>query len=269
MSTASLEKQWLDTHNALTGAIQRSSISHAMHKLITNGNELPLEGLADALEKSGYRKLKFFKSGENSLLFETTENQLLRICYTDHNGQRLGNRIKNPAILQPIRSFELAVRDDQKFTISIMPKVRTAGRNWKHVSILRGVLEQCGIAVNDMVLENVGLIDIPKYGVKDLPVLLDAGGASKTHAEFNQFLLEDWVAKDIKDIPDGTPWQKIFDPRIGTGKPTGVVDKITLDDLERSRGENSIIVQTLKHGGYSEHVQHELEALASPTHRKW
>ena len=224
------------------------------------------------LATQGFRLLKYFKQGSEALLFETTENQLLRICHKDNMG--VPNR--HPAILHPRRKFDIRMPDDRELetlTVSIMPRVRTTGVTDQHVKMLDEALLKAGYYVPDICIENVGLIDIPERGIQDLPVLIDTGLLKRiADVQGNDWELWQKLSglprtseKKLRSrwlSPDGTPWQNIFDPRIGTGKPTGVIPEKELKTLQQQHPNSTIIVPTITGGGYSAHVRAALEEAA-------
>ncbi len=246
----------LTTHDALVAAaqsIKQATPEHNLLSLLESNNGEYVRLLANALEKQGFRKIKFFKAGLNSILFETAENQLLRICSHSHQSTNaLGGNATHPAILQPIAEFALHLSDAPRLVISVMPKVRTNNVKWEHIEALKEVFEESGINVRELNAPNIGLIDIPEHGIFDLPVLIDTGTAtgSRIVPQEKKILEKKWRASRIADVPDGTPWQNIFDPRIGTGRAENVVNDEQLAKLEENLGAESTIIKTLEAGGY-------------------
>lgn len=225
---------------------------HTDHALYNLFHSQDLTPLIDELTKHGFRTLSFFKSGCNALLFKSTEGQLIRICSKQHISlDSLKEAASHPAILQPIDQFPITL-GGKELVISVMPAIRTYGVTYHHQDKLREALAEAGIEVRELNPANIGLIDIPKYGIHDLPMLIDTGTAEffSNKNKKQKTLINEWCASSISGIQEGTPWQQVFDARIGTGKASGVVDDNTLDTLEKENGKDNGFVKALDNGAY-------------------
>jgi hypothetical protein len=188
-----------------------------------------LNTLTKELSNMGFRKFSYLGAGDNSLVLETTENQLVRICLQGMGEN--GLRPDHPAILQPIvrQIIHQGIPFDRHtLMIEVMPKVRTQGVEAHHAALLEEGLKKSGYILDDMYeidaknpfgkrirdkagnpvyrTTNIGLIDVDG---KTAPVLIDTGRIRKIKrtAKDNTHLAP-WLDAD------GTWLQKKFDPRI-------------------------------------------------------
>lgn len=215
----------------------RPQVASVMLKSLYNDPIMRGE-LQKQLADLGFRRVEFLGQGFLALTLLTTENQVLRIG-TEREWQ-LAERIKHPAILQPIQTYFLKCggagrRHANQITlrVEVLPRVRTGLDNVKpqHLDDLKEVLQKSRIKVPDLVWPgNIGIMDIDG---KELPVLVDPGLARPYDGE-EAICQGEHVRAWLDD--DGRWLQRKFEPRT---KASGVIDRKALEKLDITlRGPN-------------------------------
>lgn len=188
-------------------------------------------GLQRAMEQEldalGFRHFSYVGAGEFALALHTVDNQVVRLC----DGLFERERIKHPAILQPIDTHRFSV-DGKEYMIEVLPRVRTDNVKKNDSEKVKRALELSGIEVFDVrKAGNVGYIDV---NGKDVPVLVDAGMARYSERlrceqqKHDTGHLSEWIGKD------GVWLQHKLEKRT---KPSGVITGEQLAEMEWGMGK--------------------------------
>lgn len=207
-----------------------------------------LKAISEKLDSLGFHRVAYFDMGCHALLFETTDNQLVRIVMDNSKHPRP----PHPAILQPIQSYAISVPDgtsERRALIEVLPRItrfhesdyKRSKTNEYHAAehALTLALRNSGFKCDDIKSANVGvlpdgtLIVIDREAVKPLddhPII--------TEGEF----LKPWL------MEDGTWKQHAFLPEIKNHEITGVITPENVAHLKESLGEESQIYKLAKSG---------------------
>ncbi len=177
------------------------------------------ERVSEFLSKKGMRKFSYLNHGQYSLVFRTTDNQLVKLTAPGHHDE---GTLECDEILKPILRETIG-----NISVAVYPELNTKDVTWEHVKTLKIRMAQKGYYCSDLGKSGVGLLP------DGTPLIIDDGRILKCNKlDAHEKDVYDELRQQPKPLYEWKGKQERFFPKIGTDELVGVASDDTLHHME-------------------------------------